>query len=720
MTRRPQRGRRASRPARPPAAGVVRSLAARLARLARLAPLALAALALALGPPSAEAAAPARADAPDPERELVLDDIVVRAPAPLGAGAGTVTTLGEDELRRREARTAAEALATAPGVRVVTTPLATTANGKQEVLLSIRGFDATDVKVLIDGVPVEDPYQGTVDLARLPLEGVAGVTVARGPTSLLYGPNALGGVVNLVSAQPPPRLALRLRLELDDALSRRVSARLSAPLGPVALLTALSVAQTDGFRVPHGFEAQRNEGGGVRDNAFGRDLGALVKATWQLPHDQRVQLSLQHVDFRGGVPFSVSALEPGTLWRRSWRRTQAEAAGVVRAGDVFAARGKLYYTRFDNTVTTFTDASMTTVALDGDAVSTHVHDGLGLFASPELRLGRWAQVTLAGSWRIDWLSIEDDRSGAAPLRRYRSEQVDVALEVRGHPLPWLTLLAGASYVGFFKERAAGGVTGIDPNDLEVLVGLRASPWVGGELHAGWARKVGLPRLRQLYGAFGDPDLRPQHASSWEAGLRQSLELGRPARLELAATWFRCDVSDYIGKYDTGNEVQYRNVDEALLTGLEADAALRLFTHHTLDVAYTWLHTRDRRPERVVETLDFRPPHTLDVALGASFPFGLEANVALRWTSAQAFETPTASGPTRHVFPGRVQLDLGVSHTLRFDEDRQPGRTLRVYARLLNALDALAAASGAFDVYHEDAPERPGAGWGLRMGVEATF
>jgi hypothetical protein len=68
----------------------------------------------------------------------------------------------------------------------------------------------------------------------------------------------------------------------------------------------------------------------------------------------------------------------------------------------------------------------------------------------------------------------------------------------------------------------------------------------------------------------------------------------------------------------------------------------------------------------------------------------------------------------------VQLDLGVSHTLRFAEDRQPGRTLRVYARLLNALDALAAASGAFDVYHEDAPERPGAGWGLRMGVEATF
>ena len=654
------------------------------------------------------------------EDEAPLEELVVTAPrVPLGAGSGSVTVLDGKDLAAKEARTAADALRYVPGAWVSTAPLSTTANGKQEVLLTLRGFEATQVKVLVDGVPVEDPYQGTVDLARLPIEGIDRVTIARGPTSLLYGPNALGGVVNLVSARPGLRTTARLRAELDDVLARRLGGRLSVPIGPVGLFAAFHFGQQDGVRVPYGFEAQRNEDGGVRHNTDAQEVSVLGKAAWDFAPLGRLQLTSHFVDYCGGVPFSVSAVEPATAWRRCWQRLQLETAGLLRPLEGLTVRAKAFYTRFENTVTTYDDATLERVGLDGAAVSTHLHQGVGAFVHPELRLGDLARLSVAASWRLDWMDIRADEQPDTKSRAYRSETLSVAFEGHVRPVDALTITAGASYVGLFKEKAAGAATGADLDDFELLVGLRARLWPGGELHVGWARKVGLPRLRELYGAFGDPDLRPQHASVVQAGVAQELTWDRLA-LSLVATWFRNDVRDYIAKHDTGNEVAYRNVAEALIEGVELAATARVDDWLVVDAAYTWLHTRDLRPERVVDRLDFQPAHTVDLGLRASLSCGFDGGIALRYLSERLFERPTPAGAVRNAFPGRVGLDLHLAQTFRVATDGRPGRWVRVYARLANLLDAVAAATRAFDVYHEDAPERPGIGWSLRVGIEVAL
>ncbi len=666
-------------------------------------------------PPVAPAAPPAVPVTDPPRPALSLEEIVVEGPAPLGSGVGSVTRFGPAELAARESRTAAEALARATGVRVDAAPTATWANGKRERFASIRGFDPTDVRILLDGVPVEDPYQGTVDLDRLALDAIEALTVARGPTSVLYGPNALGGVVNLVTRLPDRAEGLA-RCEFDDNRARRLALRLGVPLGPVALLATLSHRETTGTRVPAGFEPQRNENGGLRENSDGRDIAALLKATWRFGRDQRLQFMTDVETHAGGVPFSVSALEPQTLWRRDWRRIQSELALSLRFSDWLAARGKLFVNRFDNRIVTYRSVDMDEVALAGRAISTHGHTALGAFVSPEVSFGRHGRLALAAGWHIDWLAVEPDQAPDTPTLHYRSEQFHLALEGSARPWRWLQLTVGTAYVGLFKEAAAGAETGADLQDYELLAGARATPWPGGEVHAGVARKVGFPRLRQLYGSFGDPNLRPQQAWSTEVGLAHRLTHG-PLSAHFAATWFRADLADAIVRHDTGNEVRYRNVARALLTGLEAEADLEPLPWLGLRLAYTLLWTRDRRPERVVPTLDFRPAHTLDAATRLRAPWGLTADLGLRWLSARAYERPGVGGAERARLPGYAQLDLRLSQRIGLAPSWLGAGSLRAFAVLRNVLDALAAATQQFDVYYEESPEQPGAGWSFTFGLE---
>ena len=73
---------------------------------------------------------------------------------------------------------------------------------RNESTLFIRGFDSRQVPVFIDGVPVYISYDGYVDLARFTSFDLAEINVSKGFASMLYGPNTIGGAINLISRKP--------------------------------------------------------------------------------------------------------------------------------------------------------------------------------------------------------------------------------------------------------------------------------------------------------------------------------------------------------------------------------------------------------------------------------------------------------------------------------------------------------------------------------------
>jgi len=129
-----------------------------------------------------------------PTDTVKLNPVVVtatRIPTPAADLPVAVTVISGVQLRQQGIRTVAEALRTVPGASVVTT----NAYGSQTSLF-LRGGESDYVKVLIDGVPQNAPG-GAYDFANLTTDNVERIEVVRGPTSVLYGSDAMTGVVQI-------------------------------------------------------------------------------------------------------------------------------------------------------------------------------------------------------------------------------------------------------------------------------------------------------------------------------------------------------------------------------------------------------------------------------------------------------------------------------------------------------------------------------------------
>jgi vitamin B12 transporter len=145
--------------------------------------------------------------AQQPADTATLREIVVtatRLPTPLAAATSAVTVLTGAELSARGVATVGEALRSVPGADVVETGPFGSATS-----LFLRGGESDYVRVLVDGVPLNAPG-GAVDLATLSTADVARIEVVRGPASVLYGSDAVSGVVQVFTRRGggPPRWQL--------------------------------------------------------------------------------------------------------------------------------------------------------------------------------------------------------------------------------------------------------------------------------------------------------------------------------------------------------------------------------------------------------------------------------------------------------------------------------------------------------------------------------
>ncbi len=159
---------------------------------------------------------------PAPE---VIEDLVVtasRRAERAEASAIQVATISAADIAAAGAASADRALERLPGLQVL--PNAPTGSN-----LSIRGVDGARVLVLIDGEPVPGSLLENRDLSRLSTVAVERIEVVKGPLSALYGSDALGGVVNLITQSPRGPLTATAEARAGDFGRREV--RLGAAAG---------------------------------------------------------------------------------------------------------------------------------------------------------------------------------------------------------------------------------------------------------------------------------------------------------------------------------------------------------------------------------------------------------------------------------------------------------------------------------------------------------
>ena len=188
-----------------------------MARVVMLSMLALSAAAL--------AAAPAAAQEPKKLDPVIVTGTKIETPAEqVGA---TVTIIDGEEIEQRVYQTVDEALRQVPGVEI-----RRSGSFGKTTSISIRGANPNQVQVLVDGVRVKSPTLGQVDLADIAPESIERIEIIRGPQSTIYGADAIGGVVQIITKRgsgPPTAYASQEVGNYDTYRAKTASAAPGRP-----------------------------------------------------------------------------------------------------------------------------------------------------------------------------------------------------------------------------------------------------------------------------------------------------------------------------------------------------------------------------------------------------------------------------------------------------------------------------------------------------------
>ena len=209
------------------------------------------------------------------EKEVTLEKVVVTATRDaqeIRKIPANVTVITKEEIERSNAKSTVDLLRGEVGVVIRDY----TGNGKTATV-DIRGFGETgplNTLVLVDGRRVNEIDLSGVDWTQIPLDQIDRIEILRGPGSVLYGDNAVGGVINIITKKPEKPLSFRGEIVRGSYLFHKESGSVSGKSGPLSAMVYGDYSSTEGYR----------------DNSFLRykDLGG--KLLFDL--DKTVQLSL--------------------------------------------------------------------------------------------------------------------------------------------------------------------------------------------------------------------------------------------------------------------------------------------------------------------------------------------------------------------------------------------------------------------------------------------
>jgi vitamin B12 transporter len=583
-----------------------------------------------------------RASDADPLPTIVIT--ATRIPTPALDVASSVSVVTADEIAARQQRTFAEVLKDIPGLNVVQQ-----GGPGAETSVFMRGTNSNHTKVLVDGIDVSDPsnVNAAFDFGQLLTQDIERVEVLRGPQSGLYGSDAIGGVINVITKAGSGPMQLSASVEGGTFASFNQAAAVSGSQGafhysasgahlhagatPVTPLDVLAPGEHRNDDYYDNFTVSSKLGFDVTPDL---DLGLVARYT------------NTHLRYTG-EDFSTFPALP--------------------AAQQSASNTDQYYGR----------ASAHLVSLDG-----HLNQTLGVAytrnqtttlqpQTPESpNTGKRLKVDWQGAIRVSsahsvLLGLEDARDEiSAPISastRIASAYVELQSQLGEH---WFSAL-NARY---------------DDNDrFGSKVTYRIAPtWVssasGTKLKASVGTGFKAPTLSELFQSFppfffANPDLRPETSVGYDLGIEQGCGGGR---VRIGVTWFYNRIRDLIATDVTGTT--YANVGRASTDGVEGFVAYQPVKQLTLRLDYTYTEATD---DLLHQELLRRPKHkgNLNATWQATDALLLNASVLTvsSWVDGNRdFSIPRLDAP------GYTTVNLAVSLAV--------SRQLAVFARIDNLLD----------------------------------
>lgn len=273
-----------------------------------------------------------------------LGQVVVQGKGETITQVSTVDTVDKIKIEQIGAENVTEALDAVPGVNV------SIGGGKAAKNFTLRGFNQRYVPIFFDGIPLYLPFEGSVDGGQLTTGNASQITVTKGIASVLYGPNTMGGVINIVSLKPKKPFQGDYKTELTSDSQQVFNLNLGSNLGKFYFTVGLGKNQADYFRLSDDFEPARNENGGHRENSDFDQRSKSFKVGFVPKEGHEYALGYNEVANHGGMPLAAYDSN-ARYWRWGvWEKQTTYLLGDSSLTDKLSLKTRLFHDEYRNII----------------------------------------------------------------------------------------------------------------------------------------------------------------------------------------------------------------------------------------------------------------------------------------------------------------------------------------------------------------------------------
>lgn len=526
--------------------------------------------------------------APFPRQPLGDDTVVSASPTETARRqvGSSVTVITEQDIQNRGSRTLNEILRTVPGFDV--TPRG--GPGQQSTIFT-RGTNGSQTKVLLDGIPLNDPSSPNraFDPANFLLDNVQRIEVIRGPQSTIYGSDAIGGVVNIVTRRGEGPTQIVTTHEAGSFGTSSQSATISGGTRDFWYSVSGAWFRTVGFSAA---SAGTGDDGYENGTVTGR-VGTLLTKDWDFDVSWRYVDS--DVDLDGFMADAARNLDNEQFFLRA-QTTLTQLDGMLehRAGYSFASYkrderggfqsffdGESHQFDYQAKLTTFDDGSFKHSVTGG---VEHIHEDILQDTSSMFIFFPAAASQFGTGGFVENQFAVNDR--------------------------WFTT-AGYRHDDYSRAGTA---------DTYRVTSRFLIPEAQMDVHGAIGTGFRSPALAEVAAGFGfDPNLRPEESFGWEVGAEKRMF---DDKVVVDATYFRNDLDNLIVfPFPTFTAT---NIGSALTAGVEVSGQVELGPDTFLTASYTNTKTRDNGTR---SELLRRPRHKFNATL-SQFLLDKQAQVSL--------------------------------------------------------------------------------------------
>lgn len=450
--------------------------------------------------------------------------------------------------------------------------------------IRMRGSSAQQVLVMVDGRPVNNPRDGSTDLTGIPLDNIDRVEVLHGPASSLYGSQAMGGAVNIITKRPPKE-GRKFEILSSGGTYR-------------SLLERFSYGERIG-KFGYLLNTEYETSGGFRDNTEYDSKDFNGRFEYKLNDCHALNFNAGYFRDRAGTPGTITS--PDEDDKQKNIKDYLDLSWVYKSENETGFELRTYRNEDRLEFIENTAGSMFDIPFDRPKHNTKVY---GLNAQFNKLFFEVLQL-------ITGFDYSKNLNNSTSSGKHQYEFYAGYVESQWEILERIKVSAGGRL-----DRYSNFGTQLDPS------GSFLYQWSDqGKVRGSMSRSFRAPTFNDLYWpdegwAKGNPSLKPEKGMTYELGTDYQIN----SNLSAGLTYYRNEFTDLINWAVQDGVWQPMNVNSAVIDGFEVENTIRLTNDLNVRIGYTFLKAMDAENHRY---LTYQPKNKVDLAFKGKACYGIQ-------------------------------------------------------------------------------------------------